>query len=214
MHFLTKNRFWIAAAAVIILGIGVLLMTFGFFTTTPKLTDFKSRYFSFEYPRVYATQEYASGEVSIGIQNGQILMPNIEVNRYQSDPDVAAPPSFDAFMKEQAAALCGADGPTESVTCTQVGVTPTTTPNGLSGQMLDLMLIRKNLATGTTTSSTYGPLYVFNTTATATPDSPLRYTAVFVYPALSAFLDGTTTPDLMQQVISTLTLPEGVSSVK
>jgi hypothetical protein len=103
----------------------------------------------------------------------------------------------------------------ESITCTQVGVTPYTSPKGLSGQMLDLTLVRKNLKTGTTTSSTYGPFYVFNTTATATPDAPLRYTAIFVYPrSLLSVDEGTTTPALMQQIIGSLALPNGVSSVK
>ena len=137
------------------------------------------------------------------------------MNRYQSDPDEAAPASFDAFMKRQAGALCGADGPTESISCTQVGVTPTTTANGLSGQMLNLTLVRKNLKTGTTTSTTYGPMYVFNTTEPATADAPLRYTGIFVYPALSAFIDqGTTTPALMDQIMSTLMLTGSTSSVK
>lgn len=214
MDFLKKNRFRLAIALVIVLGGALAYLTYGYLHPLPDSTTFQSRYYSFDYPRTYATQEYASGEVSIGAQNGQILMPHVEVNRYQSDPDVAAPPSFDAFMKKQASALCGADGPVESVTCTQVGVTATTTAGGLSGQMLDLTLVRKNLKSGTTTSSTYGPLYVFNTTAVPTPDSPLRYTAVFVYPALSAYLSGTTTPLLLDQVVSTLKLPGGVSSVK
>lgn len=213
MDFLKNNRFRIAVALVIVLGAGLLYFTVGQ-RPLPDTTTFKSKYFSFDYPRTYATQEYAPGVVSIGTKNGEILMPNVEINRYQSDPDEKSPASFDAFMKKQAGALCGADGPTESVTCTQVGLTPYTSPKGLSGQKLDLTLVRKNLKTGTTTSSTYGPFYVFNTTPPPTPDVPLRYTAIFVQPALSAFLDGTTSPALMDEVMGTLVLSNGVSSVK
>lgn len=214
MDFLKKNRIRIAIALVIVLGIGIILLTFGSFGPLPDTTTFRSSYFSFDYPRTYAAQEYSSGEVSVGIQNGAVVMPYIEVNRFQSDPDVALPASFGAFLKRQAAALCGADGPNESITCTQVGETPYTSPTGMEGQMLNLTLVRKNLKTATTSSSTYGPFYVFNTTPPATSDAPLRYSAVFVYPALSAFLDGTTTPELMQQIMNTLTLSKGTSSVK
>lgn len=213
MEFLKQYRFRIAIAIVLILGAGLLYIIFGH-GPLPDMTTFKTKYFSFEYPRTYAAQEYSSGVVSLGTKNGEVVVPAVEVNRYQNDPDEKTPASFDAFMKRQAGALCGADGPVESITCTQVGVTAYTSPKGLSGAKLDLTLVRKNLKTGTTTSSTYGPLYVFNTTPIPTPDAPLRYTAIFVYPALSAFLEGTTTPALMQEVLDTLIIPSGVSTVK
>lgn len=215
MDFLKQNRFRIATALVIVLGAGLLYFTYSYFHPLPDTTTFKSKFFSFDYPRTYTAQEYAPGVVSIGTKNGDVLMPYIEVNRYQSDPDVAIPASFDIFMKRQASALCGADGPIESITCTQVGVTPYSSPKGFSGQKLNLTLVRKNLKSGTTTSSTYGPFYVFNTTATATPDSPLRYSAIFIYPSLSAFINqGTTTPALMDEILGTLDLPNGISQVK
>lgn len=214
MDFLKKNRFRIAIAAVLVLGIGLLLLTFGTFKPLPITTTFKSKFFSFDYQRTYAAQEYSSGEVAIGKQNGDTLVPYVEINRYQSDPDVALPSSYDVFLKRQASALCGADGPTESITCTEIGETPYTSPTGIEGKKLDLTLVRKNLKSGTTTSSTYGPFYVFNTTLPPTPDRELRYSAIFIYPALSAFLSGTTTPELMQQVMSTITLPSPASTVK
>jgi hypothetical protein len=207
MTFISKYRLWIAAAVVIILG---LLIVFGFdaLKPLPETTALKTRYYTFNYPRTYDTQEYAPGVVSVGHKNGQVLIPDVEVNRYQSDPQAALPKDFDTFMKLQASALCGTDASTESVTCTEVGVTPYTSPKGFDGQKLDLTLVRKNLKSGTTTSNTYGPFYVFNTTSTSTvtTDNPLRYSAIFVYPALSAFLDGTTSPALMDEIMNTLTI--------
>ncbi len=214
MH-LPKNRTYTLAAAIVIL-LGIILLIIGYAATrpVPDLTDFRSQYFTFTYPRMYDTEEYAPGVVSIGRQNGQVLMPLVEVNRYQSDPDIETPETFDAFMKRQASALCGNDNSLESVSCTEVAVTPYENPNGATGQKLDLTLIRKNLTSGTTTSSTYGPIYVFNTTSTSTPDatatstpeSTLRYSAIFVYPALSAFLISSTSPELLNQVITTFEL--------
>lgn len=206
MEILKKYRFWIAGAIVVVIGAFLLTLAYDALKPLPDNTEFKSRYFSFMYPRTYNAEEYAAGVVSLGIPNDEGLNPLIEVTRYQSDPDTALPKDFDTFMKRQAGAVCGADGPTESISCTQVGATPYTSPKGISGQKLDLTLVRKNLKTGTSTSSTYGPFYVFDTTASSTPDSPLRYSAIFVYPALPAFLSGTTTPALMDQVMSTFTL--------
>lgn len=209
MDFLKKNRFRVAAVLVIILGIGIAYFTYGYLHPLPTITSFKSSHYSFDYPRTYTAHEYASGVVSIGTSKGDTLTPYVEVTLYQSDPEEKAPVSFDAFMKRQAGALCGADG-LESITCTQIGVTPYTNPNGEDGSKLDLTLVRKNLKTGTTTTSTYGPIYVFNTTPTPTADNPLRYAAVFIYPSLSAFISGTTTPELEQQIVNTFKVPGGV----
>lgn len=210
MDFLKKNRFRVAAVLVIILGIVIAFITWGYLHPLPETTDFKSSTFSFTYPRTYFAKEYAAGVVSIGIGNDETIVPYIEVSRYKSDPESAQPKSFDEFIKRQAGALCGADGPIESVMCTQVGETPYTNANGEDGVKLDLTLVRKNLKTATTSTSTYGPMYVFNVTPKPTADSPLHYAAVFIYPSLSAFLHGTTTPELEQQIVSTFKVPGGV----
>lgn len=212
MQFLNKYRLWIAGFILVLAGIGLAMLGYQHLHPLPENTDFKSRYFSFSYPRVYAAKEYAAGVVSIGKKNGDGLDPLIEVTLYQSDPDSPTPKKFDTFMKLQAAALCGADGSVESVSCTQVGVTPYVSPTGLAGQMLNLTLVKKNLKTGTTTNATYGPFYVFNTTNPPTPTDPLRYSAVFIYPSLSAFMNGTTSPAIMQQVLSTFTTANGTTT--
>ncbi len=214
MHIVRKYRFLLAAILVIVIGGALAVITYEHLRPLPENTSFKTRFFSFTYPRVYDAQEYAPGVVSVGHKKGDGLDPLIDVVRYQSDPDVATPTTFDNFMKLQAAALCGADGPVESITCTQIGVTAVGTTTDNSIQQLNLTLVRKNLKTGTTTSSTYGPMYVFNTTTPPDPQNPLRYSAIFIYPSLSAFLDGTTSPQLMGQVFSSFLLPAPVSSIK
>jgi len=206
MQTIKKYRYIIAVAVLILAGIGIILLTH---QPLPETTNFKSGPFSFSYSRGYDVNEYASGVVSVGHGNKQIFSPLVEVDRYQSDPDEALPASFDVFMKKQAAALCGADGPKESISCTQVGVADYTSAKSLVGKQLTLTLVKKNLSTGTTTSESYGPMYVFNTTASSTPDSPLRYSAIFVYPSLAAFLAGTSSPALEQQIVDTLTTDSG-----
>lgn len=211
MNFLKKNRFTIAGVLVVILGAGIAYLTYSYLNPVPDTTDFKSSRYSFTYPRTYTAHEYSSGEVTLGTMKKDTLTPYVEVNWYRSDPESAAPKNFDEFMKRQAAALCGADGPVESITCTEVGVTPYVNPNGEDSSMLNLTLVRKNLKSGTTTSATYGPFYVFNTSRPATSAAPVQYSAVFVYPSLSAFLNGTTSPALIQQVVTTFKVPGGVT---
>src|ERR1700754_4754735 len=145
MDFLKKNRLRVAAVLVIILGIGLAYLTWGYLHPLPAITSFKSSHYSFDYPRMYTAREYASGVVSIGIAKGDTLTPYTEVTLYQSDPEEKVPASFETFIKNQAGALCGADGPIESIACTQVGITPYTNPNGEDGSKLDLTLVRKNL---------------------------------------------------------------------
>lgn len=210
MSFIHKYRLWIAGIIVVVGGAFLLSWGYDALKPLPEYTEFKTGYFSFTYPRVYDAKEYAPGVVSIGTDNDEGIDPLVEVVRYQSDPDTALPTTFDAFMKRQAAALCGADGPVESIACTQVGVTAYTSPMGIPGQKLDLTMVRKNLKSGTTTSSTYGPIYVFDTSgsrASSTPETPFRYSAIFIYPALAAFVDtGTTSPQILDQVINSFVL--------
>lgn len=206
--FLKKYRLLIAGILVVVLGGWLLLGGIDALTPRSDYAEFRTSYFSFTYPRIYHAEDYARGVATLGKKEGEVFTPYVEISRYRSDPDTATPATFDLFMKQQAGALCGADDSIESITCTEVGVTPYTSPKGVVGQKLALTLVRKNLKTGTTTSSTYAPLYVFNITSTATSTSanPKRYSAIFIYPSLSAFLSGTTNPELMDQVLNTFEL--------
>lgn len=214
MSFFQKYRLWIAGAIVVVVGILLLILGYQTFKPIPESTSFKTRFYSFSYPRIYSAQEYAPGVVSIGNKKEDGIDPLVEVTRYQSDPDTAVPTTFDAFMKRQAAALCGADGSIESITCTEIGVTPYTSPTGVEGKKLSLTLVRKNLKTGTTTPLTYSPIYVFNTSlprATSTQSvssttEPYRYSAIFIYPSLTSFIAGTTSPQVMDPIINSFVL--------
>lgn len=208
MSFLLKYRFWIVSA-VVVAGV-VLVATQLFKAHVPDITNFITSEYSFTYPRTFSTEEYAPGVVSIGHQRPPYgLVPFVDVNIYKSDPQSKLPSSFDAFAKAQAAELCGSDDSVASITCTQKSVAPYTSAEGLIGTKMELTATFKNLKTGTTTSSTYGPLYVFDTTASATREAgaPLRYSGVFVYQSFTAFLAGTSSPALLNQVVDTLTLP-------
>lgn len=199
-------------AAVLAVGIAIYLSR-DMWIPLPDDTTYHDSSFSFVYPRIYNAEEYAAGSVVVSSVEDDVTRPLVEVVRYESDRDVALPATFDAYIKKQAQALCGSDG-IESVTCTEVLITPYENAQGYIGQELSLTLNRKNLESGTTTTSTFGPVYVFNTTRPADdPTDTLRYRAVFVYPAFASVLSGGTSPELLAQIIDSLTLPKGVSSV-
>lgn len=208
-----KHKLFIGIGAVALLA-ALAFATQDVWKPLPDTTTYHDNSFSFEYPRVNNAEEYAPGAVIVGTEGDEGLTPLVEVVRYQSDPDVALPPTFDVYVRKQALALCGSDGSGESLTCTDLVAAPYTSAQGLEGQELSLTLERKNLASGTTTTETFAPIYVFNTTrAVEDPEDTFRYRALFVYPSFASAISGSASPALLSQVIDSLLIPGGVSSV-
>lgn len=207
-----KHTLLIGIGAVILIA-AALFFTQDLWKPLPETTTYRDGDFSFVYPRVNSTDEYDSGAVAVGTSGDAGFAPLVEVIHYQSDPDSPLPATFDAYVRKQALALCGSDGPIENLTCTDAVITPYTSAQGLEGQELSLTLVRTNLESGTTTTETFAPLYVFNLTRPVEdPEETLRYGALFVYPAFSSVASGSTSPELLAQVIDSLLIPRGVST--
>lgn len=208
MSFLQKYRFHLIGVLVIV---GAILLAVQLFhKSAPANTSYTSSEFSFSYPRTYDTEEYAPGVVTVGHRVKGGFAPVVEVNTYESDPQSALPKTFAIFVKQQIEALCGSDDSQTSITCTQTDVAPYTSALGEKGETMNLKAVSKNLKTGTTTSATYGPFYVFSTTPTNpnTKDKAFHYSGVFIYPSFIAFLGGNTSPELLHQVIDTFAFPK------
>lgn len=211
---LTPRRKLIAGIAAAVLLVGtVLFLTEDTWLPDPANVSYRDQNFSFDYPREYKTQEFARGTVIVGDKQSNIFTPLVEVIVYQSDPDATLPPTFDTYMNRQALALCGSDS-VEKITCSNIIATPYTSSQGLLGQELSLTLTRENLESGTSTTETFGPVYVFNTTRfVADPADTLRYRAIFVYPSFASVVAGSTSPELLTKVLDSLTIPGGISTV-
>jgi hypothetical protein len=208
MNLSQKQKKQIGAVFIIF----VLIAIYGSRTMwlpVPDDTTYHDVGYSFTYPRLYHISEYGIGVASLGRPFGDTYTPLVEVVQYDSDPDVALPKSYDAFVMKQAIDICGSDSSVESITCTATSTTRYTSAQGLSGKELMLTLTRKNLVTSTTTKMAYGPFYGFNMTPKPTKDSPLRYRVLLVYPSLEAFVAGTSSPKLLQTVIDSLVIPAG-----
>lgn len=208
-----KHRLFIGIGAVVLLA-AAAFFTQGLWKPLPENTTYYDSSFSFEYPRMNNAEEYAPGAVAVGSTNEGVFNPFVEVVRYQSDRDVALPATFDAYVERQATALCGSDGPVESLSCTDVVSAPYTSAQGLTGQELSLTLLRTNLESGTTTTEVFAPVYVFNLTRPVEdPEDVSRYRALFVYPSFSSVASGNVSPALLSQIIDSLLIPGGVSTV-
>lgn len=204
----------------ILIGIGAVALIAGglylardLWSPVPDHTTYHDRSFSFSYPRTYEAEEYAPGTVFVGDTEDGTFTPQVEVVQYESDPDVALPATFDAYVKKQALALCGTDGPVESATCTDAALAPYTSAQGLTGQELTLTILRTNLESGTTTTATFAPVYVFNMTRPLeAPEDTFRYEALFVYPSFASVIAGPPASPLLAEVIDSLVLPRGTST--
>ncbi len=214
MTLTPRHKLLIGIIGVLLLVGLVVYMTQDLWNPPPENTTYQDSGFSFMYPRIYTAEEYDSNAVGIKEKTDGVVTPLVEVIRYQSDPDVALPASYDMFVERQALALCGSDGPVEGLTCTDLVRTPYTSAQGLVGEELSLTLKRTNFESGTTTSETYAPLYVFNATLPMEdPEDTFRYRAVFVYPSFSTAASGNTNLELLAQIIDSLLIPDGVSTI-
>ncbi|HRH55984.1 MAG TPA: hypothetical protein PK609_03945 [Candidatus Paceibacterota bacterium] len=212
MTLTSKHKLLIGIGIVVVAALA-LYFTQDLWKPLPDNTTYHDSAFSFEYPRSFSAEEYAPNAVGISSVNENGTTPLVQVIRYQSDPDSALPASFDAYVERQALALCGSDGPVEDLSCSDLVRTPYTSAQGHEGQELSLTLLRTNLESGTTTTETFAPLYVFNATRPVEdPEDKLRYRALFVYPAFSSVVGGNTSPELLAQVIDSLVIPNGVST--
>lgn len=201
------------AGALLLVGL-IVYMTQDLWNPPPDNTTYHDSAFSFVYPRVYSAEEYDSNAVGIKEKTEGVVTPLVEVIRYQSDPDVSLPASYDVFVERQALALCGSDGPVEGLTCTDLVRTPYTSAQGLVGEELSLTLERTNLESGTTTTETFAPVYVFNATRPIEDlEDTFRYRAVFVFPSFSTAASGNMNSALLAQIIDSLLIPDGVSTI-
>lgn len=140
-------------------------------------------------------------------------MPFAEIVEYRQDPNAAAPLDYDLFLAAQLFALCGTDAQGVTVVCNDTEKEPYTTDNGTEGERYWLNLTRTTIETGEKEVMRYGPIYAFNHTRAATPNNPIEYKALLVYPSLSSFLAGEDAADAVEFIMDTLVVKEESSDV-
>ncbi len=206
MSFLKKYRFIAVGAVIILIALG--FWAYSAFKTLPENSHFITDQYTFDYPRTFSTHEYAPGVVSIGHYVNGELLPFVDINEYKSDPESARPKTFELFAKLQTEAFCGSDNSLISITCTLASTTAYTSKKGAVGHKMDLTAVRKDLKTGKSTNESYGPIYVFETTPLVPREEGVteRYSGIFIYQSFTAFVIGTSSPELLNSVVDSLEL--------
>ncbi|HEX2792141.1 MAG TPA: hypothetical protein VHO23_00240 [Candidatus Paceibacterota bacterium] len=205
--YLTPFFVAVAVAAVALVAIGSAYYVFRYTGPTEDWGAYESGIFSFSYPSGFMHQEYSAGAVAIGKDTDDAFAPQVEVTRYRSDIDRPLPPSYDEFVLRQLTALCGTDSGNERVSCSNLVAEPYTSAHGYVGEKLSLTVTRTNLSSGTTSATSFAPLYVFRTRYLATPPEPVQYEGIFVYPTFASALEGDIATDALDKVLETLVIP-------
>lgn len=190
---------------VLIVG-GTAFFTYDDWKPVSETVGYRSGSASFTFQRGYSLKEYGNSGTLVGVTTEGGFAPLVEIVSYQNDPDVARPANFDAFIKRQAQVLCGTDNGIDSVTCSDPVIEPITTTTGMKGQKISLSLVRRNLETGAVGTTTYTPIYAFDTTESPDPDETLRYRTTLIYPSFTPFLEGIVATDLMDDIFNTLVI--------
>lgn len=158
--------------------------------------------YSFLIPENLEVEPYTPEAVSVGTrtEGGFSSVADIAVHSSGEDHEYE---SADAFIAERVRTLCAADGPDESIDCTEIASrTEYTSPSGMVGEELMLTLVRRTLSTGATATSSYGPVYAFTLGASALST---QHSALLIYPPLPAYLAGVSV-ETVRDVAGSLTI--------
>lgn len=136
--------------------------------------------YSFSYPTTLTLYQYSPEVVALGTGAGDAFSTTMEIQVAAAAADDPAA-DFNEFVTTSLRNYCAADGPQESIYCTDVAARTTyLTQSGLQGDELVFTRVHHAIPTNTDTTETYGPIYVFNISANV-PGS--AFTALIVRPA-------------------------------
>ncbi|MBU1292921.1 hypothetical protein KJ819_02520 [Patescibacteria group bacterium] len=213
----TNQKNMLIGGGVLVL---ILLVLGGWYLASnskPVSTDtstFRSKAFWFDYPRTYDVREFETGAVLVGSAEKREFTPLVQVMEYKSDPDEALPVSYEAFVRQQALALCGSDDSKTNVECADVVVEPFTSLNAFEGLKLTMSLVSTDLETEEVAVSSFGPIYAFDITKPGTAEDPLRYSTIFVNPTLAATLAKKDVTELLNNIVDRLVVNDGKSGTQ
>lgn len=126
--------------------------------------------FSFTAPAMQDIHEYVPEVVAIGNATANGFETEAEFNVVLSEAE-GGYASFEAFLFESTKNMCAADGPNETIYCTDImNVEEFTTDSGLSGLKFYQHRVYENFTTGTKIEDRMGPIYAFDIKANV-PDS-------------------------------------------
>lgn len=171
---------WIVGL-ILIIGAGYLLFTSGGMRPASTTAEYVNKHYgySFVYPAAYTLSEYTPEMQSIQDPNATDVH-DLATVHVRSSTNGDTNPNFEAFVEKDAGIFCAADGPTVSMRCTGIASKEPFRSAGEDGLKFFLNKEVKS-ANGAVASSTWGPLFAFQLSKTATSS----FTALYIVPPLS-----------------------------
>lgn len=140
--------------------------------------------YSFAYPEAYALKAYTNEHVSVGTPVGEGFESLTDVSLQEAFSSDGYE-SFEAFVLERTRTLCAADGPDQTINCTDVvDQQAFASESGETGIEFHLLLAETTFSTGETKTYTYGPVYAF-----PYQKEGAIHAALLVYQPLPSFME-------------------------
>lgn len=118
--------------------------------------------FSFQYPEEYDLMEYTPTRIAVGHKTELGFDSVADIALMEGEADAVQ--SFEEFVLDQARLSCDADGPTASISCTEVkSLSAFGTSAGVTGQKFYLNERTHTFADDRFEDRDKGPYYTFNT---------------------------------------------------
>lgn len=137
--------------------------------------------------------EYSPVVASIGSGEGEEFSPEIDIQVATSNADDGYA-DYQNFLYKFTSNYCAADGPDESIYCTDVVSSDSfTSTSGVSGEIFYLKRIHHYFVTGEEQEGVYGPIYAFNLSANV-PES--LYAALLIRPSAALLVEQISESDL------------------
>ncbi len=156
--------------------------------------------YRFSHSSGYSMYDHGSEYLSVGTPTEDGFESAVDLIVSENGTDTTFE-SFDAFALSRAQTFCAADGPGESMSCTDIMERNSfTTESGLKGEELYLTLVRTNLRDGTSVEGRFGPVFVFDISNHAMGS---EYAALFVYEPLYSFFENPN-PDLVRDIAASV----------
>lgn len=191
----------ILAAVVFLVAVGLALFQLRDAGDREVVNRYLGSAFSFTYPLGYDIAEYPNGSIAIGTPTADGIEPAVDLTVAEGAPADYA--DFNAFVEQQLATLCAADGPGESLSCT--GPFARTAVKNAQGENAGRYELTVTRTTGGVTSTfPLGPVYVY--VLEPSDEETFTFRTLIVHHPLPAAAAGSMNAELLTHVNDSIQL--------
>ncbi|OHA59234.1 MAG: hypothetical protein A2589_03425 [Candidatus Vogelbacteria bacterium RIFOXYD1_FULL_46_19] len=164
--------------------------------------------YTFSYPADYELVEYQPSSLALGRRQGEEFEALVNVRLYTAGAAVGFN-SYNDFVTDQLRNMCAADGPTETLYCTDIVERDSfMTDENFLGERLIWNRVHENFESGEALNDQWGPVYAFNFS------HQLADPELAILSVEPAFYTGPEAEDLAKQVASSLEIVRTVGQTE